>query len=77
MANMQEFRTDGSKVEVGEDGYIINPQIGDTDDDLTCWSCDVMGKVTLFDFEVWGVRRDNVVAQIERWLCDDCMKDTK
>ena len=69
MANVQEFRRDGSKVELDEDGYILDPQVGDIDDDLTCMGCEDIGKVTLFDIVTWDAGR------VEAWYCDSCLKE--
>lgn len=66
MARVQEYRDDGSHIERDEDGYILNPQVGDVDYSLTCMSCENVGRVTLYDIVAWDAGR------VEEWYCDDC-----
>jgi hypothetical protein len=81
VANVQEFRQDGSQVELDEDGYILDPQVGDVDDCLTCMECLTDSvRVTLKQIEEWGTGTKTWfyhAGRFEWWLCDPCLDESE
>ena len=56
-----------------KDGYVINPEPGDTMEGSTCGDCQAEDvRVTYTHTESWG-NPEHPTGSVEFWYCDDCL----
>lgn len=59
-----------------KDGYVINPEPGDTMEGSTCGDCQAEDvRVTYTHTESWG-NPEHPTGSVEFWHCDDCLEET-